>query len=94
MSETSITRTERLIALFVIDQMGDDATFAEKSAWLRRAGFAIEEIGELLGLSDHAVSDILYKARHNSKKEKRAIQKRSRRDVKEKAPAADHEPDE
>jgi len=65
----SFDRTERLLALVLLNQL-KGATQREKALQLNIAGFTNVEIADLLQTSGTGVSDMLYKARKNSVKER------------------------
>lgn len=68
--ETGTTRTERLLALLVLQNMAD-ASQVDKSVLLKGIGFGNPEIAQLLGTTTPTVTQNLYEAR-KSKGKKRA----------------------
>jgi DNA-directed RNA polymerase specialized sigma24 family protein len=59
---TNEARTERLLAMLLLNSMGE-ASQKDKAVALSYAGFAPAEIAELLGTSAASVSQQLYEAR-------------------------------
>jgi hypothetical protein len=62
MADEEITRTERLLALLVLQTMAE-ASQIDKCVLLNRAGFGNAEIAELLGTNTAVVTQNLYEAR-------------------------------
>ena len=72
----AISRSERLLALLVLHNMGD-ASQVEKTVMLSRAQFTNGEIADLLGTSTAVVSQNLYSSRKLGAKKPAASGKRS-----------------
>ena len=60
-------RTERLLAMLLVNSMGS-ASQKEKAVALNSAGFSPAEIAELLNSSSASISQQLYEARQGKKK--------------------------
>ena len=69
--ETPVTRTERLLALLVLQNMAE-APQTDKSLTLSQAGFTNPQIADLLGTSTQTVSQNLYSVRKATARKGRA----------------------